>query len=232
VEKGINRIEMKDSSRITLLLLLSGVFLFLGILMRSFLLENMVKPIGIMLLLLGRILSSVDQQFYWGFLFALLFFYIFFRFFQAEIFEEEKNPADPKIPMENIRVWRTLIAMGSVQPDDSSILKRDLARMLATVAALQRADNEPPSFFEALRQQDIPLPEYLWRFLSPTEGAREKPTVRERLESLGRAPGNILRRWTGRDKIEYAQRLKELISFLEEQMEMQNGEEYFHSLNH
>ncbi len=56
----------KKAGSILPLLLCLGLFLALGVVFRSFFMDNLVRPIALVVWAAWRILASVDQQLYWG----------------------------------------------------------------------------------------------------------------------------------------------------------------------
>ncbi len=61
---------MTFSRRAALVFLLLGSALLLGFFFRSFLLDNFIRPVALVFLLLLRTVQSVDQQVYWYLLIA------------------------------------------------------------------------------------------------------------------------------------------------------------------
>src|SRR5512136_1778616 len=104
----------------------------------SFIQDNFVTPIALVLLLGWRIVQSVDQQIYWFVLIFAVALYAFihlYRLFQVlDTFEQTQSP-DSNTALEQINYWWTSLRLTDFRRDRSRGLQRSLAHMLAAIYA-------------------------------------------------------------------------------------------------
>ena len=129
---------MKISRRVLIIALILGPFLLIGFMFPSFIQDNFVIPIALVLLLGWRIVQSIDQQIYWfvlifaAALYALIRLY---RLFQVPDTFEQTPSLDLNGTLEQINYWQTSLRLTDFKIDRSDLLSRNLAKMLATVYA-------------------------------------------------------------------------------------------------
>jgi hypothetical protein len=164
---------MTLSRRAALLLLLLGLALLLGFFFRSFLLENFIRPVALVVLLLQRVVQSVDQHVYWYLLIASAVIYLFVRFALTLTAPPPETPAEPNVTLDSINQWRVLIPLSDEASDRPNILKQNLGRILTTIYSSREPDTVPWEVDEALRVRRIPLPESIHAFLFPAAPAEE-----------------------------------------------------------
>jgi hypothetical protein len=215
---------MTLSRRAALLLLLLGLALLLGFFFRSFLLENFIRPVALVVLLLQRVVQSVDQHVYWYLLIASAVIYLFVRFALTLTAPPPETPAEPNVTLDSINQWRVLIPLSDEASDRPNILKQNLGRILTTIYSSREPDTVPWEVDEALRVRRIPLPESIHAFLVPAAPAEETSPVRRILRAVWRAPETLARRWTGRDADEYYRSVEEVIRYMEFSMEKKHDE--------
>jgi hypothetical protein len=223
---------MKISRRISLLAFVGGLIVFLGILFSTYWLENIVFPIATVLLLLRRVVESVDQVLYWGLLISGFLFYVMIRLVQVEVPGEDPSPGPRNVLLDEIKNWRFSILFAGEDSRVSLRLKQDLEKMIAGVFAVDQPSTAPLSLREALRKRELPLPEHLYRFLFQDDAQKAGRSFRQRVRQVFAAPGKWIRRFTGREKADTYRSLKEILTFLEEWMEIKNGDEYFDAPDH
>jgi hypothetical protein len=241
---------MKNSGRLSLLILVLGLFLFLGILFRSYLLDYLVFPVAILFWYLWRILSSFDQAFYWGALVisALLysFFIVLFRWLRRPVTLEQIPPPNSNATLENVRYWRTTILVTQDEMDNPNILKRNLGKMLASICVSKEPGSSSQEVYKALRLlnrslpeqmdselQGISLPKSMHAFLFPEESdARTGHSIGNTLQAVRQAPRNLMRRLTGRDVADYYQSIEEVIELMESSMEINHDQDTSDTSDH
>jgi hypothetical protein len=220
---------MKNTGRVSLILLLLGLLFILGILFRAYILDYLVMPVTTLLWYLWRILSTVDQAFYWGTLVFLALLYITFSVFLRQFLKPESSlPAPPpasNATLENIHYWRMTILVTKDEMAESNILKRKLGKMLATMYASKQAGASTMEFYEALNTHHIPLPDHVYTFLFPDESIAARRSFAQVLRSLWQVPRNWIRRWTKQDVAEYYQSIDQVIALMESTMEIENDAE-------
>ncbi len=226
---------MKKSGRLTLALLLLGMILLAGVLLRAVLLEYVVTPIALLLLYIWRIITSVDQEVYWG---ALVFAALVYGAY--EIFQRRKKrpaalqtaPSDNNATLENVGYWRAMILITRDEIEKPNILRREMGKMVASMLAAKFGGVSPVDTINALKQRQIPLPEPVYAFLFPDESPRPRRTFQQALQALWQAPRNWIRRWTGRDWAEYQETIEKVIAYMETSMEIENENKPVESLKH
>lgn len=223
---------MKLSPRISLVILLLGLALFVGILFRAFILDNFVTPVALVLWAFWRLLLSVDQVVYWGVLIAAAGVYTFTRLFffvRGPITVEPTTPSDTNTTLQHINYWRTLIYLTQDETEKYNSLRRDLCRMLVDRYASQQVEAAHFKVYEAVQQRQIPLPEDIYAFLFPAEPAGAQRSFRRILSTLKQIPRRRIRHWTGREVAEYYQSIEDVIRFMESTLEIQHDDEHLDS---
>ena len=221
---------MKISRRTVLIIaFILGLFLLVGFSYPSFVQDNFIVPIALVLLLCWRILRSVDQQVYW---FALIFavvIYCLIRLYRWALgvatLEQTRSPAS-NAALEQIRNWRTSIRLTGFRIDRSNILARNLAKILAAGYASKQLHVTQYQIYSALEQREMPLPEPVYTFLFPAQSSGAKRSIKQTLRSLRDIPRQQIRRWTGREKAEYYQLLDQVLQFMESIMENEHDDKH------
>jgi hypothetical protein len=220
---------MKISPRLSLLLLVLGLLLSLSILFRSFLFENVVRPIAILCMYLWRIIQSVDQGVYWGILLFSAAFYasyqLFFRRLQRPAAPEGVRPSGSNATLENVRYWRTMIQVTQDEIEQPNILKRELREMLASILAGQQPGTSTVEMYNALRLRKTPLPETIYAFLFPEESPVPARSFKQLLLTIWNAPLRWLGIWKDPKVASYHQSIEQVIAYMESSMEIKNDSE-------
>jgi hypothetical protein len=221
---------VKTSRRVLIIALILGPFLLVGIMFPSFIQDNFVTPIALVLLLGWRIVESVDQPIYWfGLIFAaaLYAFIRLYRLFQVpDTFEQTQSP-DSNAALEQINYWWTSLRLTDFRRDRSRGLQRSLANMLAASYASKQLHVIQYEIYDALEQRQLPLPEPVYTFLFPDQSTSAKRSIKQRLRNWRDMPGRQIRRWTGREKAEYYQLLEQTLKFMESVMENDDDDQRF-----
>ncbi len=131
---------MTLSRRAALVLLLLGLSLLLGFFFRSFLLENFIRPVALVFVLLQRTVHSVDQHVYWYLLIASAVIYLFVRFALTLTAPPPETPAESNVTLDSINQWRVLIPLADEAADRPNILKQNLGRILTTIYSSRAPD--------------------------------------------------------------------------------------------
>ena len=221
---------MKISRRTVLIIaFILGLFLLVGFAFPSFVLDNFIAPIALVLWLCWRILRSVDQQVYWIALIFSVAMYALIRLYRwalgVDTLEQTQSP-DSNAALEKISYWRTSIRLTGFRIDRSNILEHHLAQMLAAVYASKQLHVTPYEIYSALEQREMPLPEPVYTFLFPAQSSGAKRSIKQMLRSLRDIPRRQIRRWTGREKAEYYQLLDQVLQFMESVMENEHDDKH------
>jgi hypothetical protein len=204
--------------------------LLVGFTFPSFIQDNFIMPIALVLLLGWRILRSVDQQVYWiALIFAVVIYCLIHLYrwvYGVDTFEQTQS-LDSSAALEQIGYWRTSIRLTDYKIDRSNILEHNLAKMLAAVYASKQLHVTPYEIYSALEQRQIPLPEPVYPFLFPAQSSGAKRSIKQMLRNLWDIPRKRIRRWTGREKAEYYQLLDQVLEFMESVMENEHDDKRF-----
>ena len=222
---------MKISRRTVLIIaFILGLFLLVGFSFPSFVQDNFITPIALVLLLCWRIVQSIDQQVYWIALIFSVVIYALIRLYRSiqwsDTFEQTQS-LDLNAALEQIRYWRTSIRLTDFKIDRSNILEHNLAKMLAAVYASKQLHVTQYEIYSALEQREMPLPDPVYTFLFPAQSSGAKRSIKQILRSLRDIPRKRIHRWTGREKAEYYQLLDQVLNFMESVMENEHDDKRF-----
>ncbi len=220
---------MKAPRRFAWLLVILGFGLLLGIVFRDWVLANFVIPMAVVLLLVWRLVLSVHQAVYWGLVLLAATAVACNRLYQVLGKVEEVSPQSSATILKSVDYWQATLVATGVDSWAALALKRELGRMLVAIYAIQQPDAKLYDLHEALRRGSIPVPATIHAFLFPDQAVKAERPWRRRLRGLVAAPRALLRRWTGRDKVEYYQSVEETLEYMEILMEMRHGDTSFDS---
>jgi hypothetical protein len=223
---------MKITRRISLIIILLGFSILLGILFHSFILDNVIKPVALVFWVFRRILLSVDQKIYWGLLIFSALAVVFFRLTRLSPYEEPPPPPASNTVLREINSWRTLIWLTGSEIEKFNTLKQDLGWTLVSLYALHQPEKAQWEIYEAIKQQQIPLPLSIYDFLFPGEPSGGKRSFRQILQIIWRAPRKWARRSTGRDLAEYYQSIESVITYMESLKETKHDDRQFDTSIH
>lgn len=217
--------------RISLLALILGLCLFLGILFRAFVVDYLIRPVAVMLWLCWQIVLSVDQKFYWGLLIFLALFYAFRRLSQKPAASVQAPESFFSETLNRVRYWRSSILLTRDEIDAPNILKRDLGQMLVTMHATTQPEASNFEIHNALKQRRIPLPDPIHSFLFPVEPSGSTRSFKRILRTIRQTPREWVRRWTGRDMVDYYKSIEDVLTILESTLEITHDDEHLDSRN-
>ncbi len=223
---------MKISRRVALVILLLGLAFFIGLLFPSFVQDNVVTPVALVLWLFWRILQSVDQALYWLALIFLVVGYFFarlFRWSQDPLFYNPPTSPDANAMLERISYWQSAIRLASIETYKSKTLEQDLGMLLAALYASRQPEAVQFVIYDKLKARALPLPEDIHAFLFPAEATGSKRPFTRILRNIRDWPRKRIRRWTGREKAEYFQALDQVLTFMESAMENEHDDKHLDS---
>lgn len=217
---------MHKARRPLLYALFLVLILGLGIVFRSFLIANFAGPLAIVFWLILRLLMAVDQQIYWVLI-------ILFAFFQAVRHIPQRPGIYAKYPetrstsaLENVKNWRTFITLTSA-PDEinrHNLLRQNLIDLLVSIYAADQDDGAAAyDVYEAIKQQQIPLPEPVYQFLFLEAPARRR-SLSAALKEIFSTPQRWIRHWRGQDVAAYHQSIDAVLTFMETALEMKHDD--------
>ena len=215
-----------------MIIILLGLSLLLGILFHSFILDNIIKPVALVFWVFRRILLSVDQKIYWGLLIFSAMAVVFFRLTRSFSTEESSPPPGSNATLMEIDSWRTSIYLTGEEIEKFNTLKQELGWTLVSLYALHQPGKAQWEIYEAIKQQQIPLPLPIYDFLFPGEPSGGKRSFRQILQIIWGAPGKWARRSTGRDLAEYYQSIESVITYIESLKETKHDDRQFDTSIH
>jgi hypothetical protein len=210
---------MKLSGRTSLIALISGFLLLMGFLFHTFILENFVRPVALVLWLFWRFLQVFDQHLCWGLLIFGILFYAFYRFIEKPPSLGMALETGSNATLEIMNNWRTMILITSDEIDRPNLLKRDLGKMVATLYASKQPGVDYFEIYSSLKEGLIPLPERIYKFLFWTEPASSRRSLKFIDKTIWNAPGKWYRHLTGRELAEYYRTIEEVLIFMDSMME-------------
>ena len=207
--------------RRALLVLAGGAGLSAAALAWPWLLAQVIAPLALVFWLLLRLfVLSVHQVAWWMALLlagaAALGSFLLRRAALAEP-SPVTAPASQEHPVEG---WRRLIQQAAAGlPVTPAFGWNGFLRLAVSLGALEQRVMPDFLLVEALRAGQVPLPAEIHAFLFPPSAPAGSRFARQ-LRRLRDAPGRILGRLTGRDRLERLAAVERLLAFLEASLEM------------
>jgi hypothetical protein len=223
---------MKISRRSSLIILLLLLIALLGIQLRAIILTTFILPIAAMFWLFWRLLITVDQPVYWGFLIFSAVVYAFIRLTKGPHVYNQTHQPDPNTALETMSYWRTSMLVTRDEIEGPNILKSNLGKMLASLYAVQQPETPPYAIYSALKQHQIHLPKRAYDFLFPQEASGSWRSFQKILHFVLQAPKKWIRKKTGRDVAEYFQAIDEVVNLMESLMEIKEDDNHSNANNH
>jgi len=214
---------MNIPKRVVVSLLIVLVVLFLGLLFWPFTVNNIIKPIAMVLWLLVRILVlSIHQRYFW-YAAIVLAFLVLLRFL-PRLQAESQSDAYPETNTTLIKIsyWRGLFIYNGQSAQSDTTLRRQLIQLVASLSALKEGRPNDYRILDALQQGQIELPESIRSLLFPPEPPAAGGPVRKFLRSIRMTITKWIRQWSGREKIEHYKMIDEVLNFMEASLEIKN----------
>lgn len=206
---------MKDGQNNWRLLLGPGLFLGLLIYFRSFLITNIFEPIAILFWALWRIITSVDQNYYWTIL-ILISAMLLIRFLPLKRNTSRlAYRAEQRLP-NRVEDWLRLMKNACDGTDETEYLRDSLKRLLVSI--YQAEQSHSLNTDEGSMPEAALLPETVHRFLFPVKGKHDY-----RLQILLFTPKWIRRRVSKVFQIDNSP-IEETLAWMESMMEINNDQ--------
>jgi hypothetical protein len=227
-------VVMRKNRLLALFVLILGLILSLGILFQPFVVANIVTPFALFIWLLLRLfVLSIHQKILWG----LLVFSACIFLLRSILRERKSLPqyeyAEPNATLKKVDIWRNFITYSPQEDDESDPTRRELKRLLVSLYSSKQQSFTNFKIYESLQQREIPLPEQVYAFLfsgDPAGGSRR--SLMKVLRALWTAPKKWIRRWTGREAAEYYRSIDEVLTFMENSLEMKHDHDPNGPYNH
>jgi hypothetical protein len=216
--------EMKLSRSMIVSILIVVLVLLFGMFFWPFVFNGIITPIALTAWLFLRIfVLSIDQNCYWG---AIIFVVAVFLF-RLHSNAPATNPAgdflDANDTVRTIEYWRSRFSLVSPSAYDDKALRRELIRLVASLYASKQRSSPSFVFYDALERGEIPLPDHIHTFLFPNEPEESRRSFKEFMRSVRETPRKWIRRWTGQETKEYHRMIDEILSYMENTLEIENG---------
>ena len=212
---------MKNPRRVLLIVLLAVLLLALAFIFRLFLLENVVRPVALVLWLFWQVLLSFDQRVVWNVLIFAALMVGLVRLAQQGLLEGKPVPApDAHLTLANIEYWRTFILLTTDEQTQVNILKQSLLEILIAMYTSREPETPHWQVIEALKQRQVALPDAVYAFLFPPRPRAGRPSFRQALETLLRLPARWSGRRSARSAAEYYRSIEQVLTFMESSLEI------------
>jgi len=214
---------MHRPPRLAIALIALAVAMLLCAMFWPFVADEIIKPVALLAWLLLRIfVLSIGQQTYWyGAVFVLLL--SLFRFWPGSF----SNPPYEKYGVGNVAIktyerWRSLFSLNDHDLHSLQNLRWELVRLLLSLYATKQHSDADLNMHESLQRREIELPDTIHTFLFPGELPARRRSVLQRILDLWLIPLQWARRRAHqqRERVECRRRIDEVLSFLEESLEM------------
>lgn len=216
---------MKLSKRVVVSILVAVIVLFLGMLFWPSILNNIIKPIALVLWLLLRILVlSIHQKYFWYAVILAACIVLFRVLPQAQSDSQPKTYVETNSTIINISYWHGLFLYTGQNAQDEKTLKRELTHLLTSLYASKQSTSNNFRLHEALQQGRMPLPENIHRFLFPQEPQVSGGPLKQFFQSIRKTPRKWIRQWTGQEKAEHYRMIDEVLNFIETSLEINNDD--------
>ena len=224
---------MKKASRIFLLLFLSFI-VFLGIFYTPYMANNILMPLALTFWLLLRIsFLHIDQKDYWFLLIWAGGILILYRLGKTLLNTKEEERAElPGLNavIDEIDNWMIGFRYPGASEREGRIIRQRLVDLLVSRYASRNENSTPKKTLDALQQRQIPLPETVYQYLFAKQAAASP--LRRAVHAILHAPQKWVRKWTGREKADFYHAIEDTLSFIENSLEMKNGDETFDPNNY
>jgi len=183
---------MRDLNSFLRPFLALSLFLTLAIGFRSFLITNVIEPIAALFWAVWRIVSSVNQTFYWMILIFICLI-LMMRFIPFGKSNSSHSAYNYKHSSPNrVEYWRTLMINAALDKDEAEYLRDNLNQLLTAIDQLERS--HPGNLDETVMPEQTSLPIAVQRFLFSAKGNHKMWSGDYRLRLLFITPGRF-RRW-------------------------------------
>ena len=217
--------EVKLSKRVVLALLIAAIILFLGMLFWPFVVNNIIKPIALVVWLLLRILVlSIHQKYIWYVVIFAAFFFLF-RFLPQEQPDIQSSVSpEPNTTILNIEYWRNLFIHNGQNVREDETLRRELTHLLTSLHASHQSTSNKFFIHDALQNGEIPLPGNIHAFLFSQEPPASGGLRKRFPQFIRETPRKWIRQWTGQEEAEHFQMIAEVLNFMETSLEITNDD--------
>ena len=225
---------MQKRQRYLLIGLSLGFLLPLGLVFQNFLLTEVVLPLATVVWLLLRIfVLSIDQQVYWWALIFLVVIVTLVRLLHEPAPGQAESPPEENPGLHQVLRWQATITNNLYETSAGNSLKQGLRWLLINLYTPRRQNRGDLATEMALRQGRIPVPAGVYAFLLAGEPAVAGASFFRHPVAYGQARlraaqsrfQSWLRRVTGREAAAYYQAIDEVLTLMENALEMPHDDE-------
>jgi hypothetical protein len=219
---------MNSSRRLAIFILLAAIFLFAGVLFWPFILNEIIRPIALVVWLFLRIfVLSIGQGVYWIAIILVTLIFLARLLSRSQTSLPIDESLDSNETINTIRYWRIQFSLNDSSPRDVKIIRRELAYLLASLYASKQRTTTNYGIYDALQRGQIPLPERLHTFLFPEEPQESGRSIKKLFQSIRQIPRKLIRKWTGQETAEQYRMIEEVLGYMEKSLEVKNDEREF-----
>ena len=198
--------------KIILILLFLSILTIIFILYNTFILENILKPLALLLWLLLRIfVLSIDQVIIWGIMIFIIAYILFVRFISINSENETYQESINNFYTEKLSLWKFYFSGDIYNLQNQKDLKIELIRMMVNLHAARKRMPVDYHLFDSFKAKEIQIPENIYNFL-----------YAENTKKFNINISRIYNRISGREAALYYQNLEECLLFLENFMELKD----------
>lgn len=209
------------------------VILFIGMLNWTFVLNEIIMPVSLVTWLFLRILVlSIDQQYYWAALIIAVLYFLYRLIPQDQSTESSWETGNENETIKSIENWRGLFIAEESNIRGGIILKANLTHMIVSLYATKLHTSPDYKLLDSLRSGEIHLPKNIHVYLFPEEPQKPGRSLRKWLKAIWIFPRQWMRRFTGQEKAEHYRMINEVLSFLENSLEMKDDDGKFNPNQH
>ena len=214
---------MNISRRLAISFLLAAIILLAVLLFWPFVLNDVLRPISMVVWLFLRIfVLSIGQHYYWIaiILAALVFLYRLLSQSQTTL-PIEKFSDSNKIT-DTVQYWRNRFSVTDYSSREEKSLRRELVYLLVSIYAAKQRGLTDFAIHDAMERGQIPLPRNIQTFLFPVEQQEPRSFLIKLIQSMRKTPRKWSRQWTGQETAERYRMIEEVLCFMETALEIKN----------
>ena len=218
---------MDKKQRIVLLVFCLLLFLLVVILFWPFVASNILAPLAVSAWLFLRIfVLSVDQKVYWALLILIGLFLILRRFFLVNIPQlTQPEAVEGNETINRAYMWRGDFAFGERTGMGRQTLQREMMKLIVSLYSSRLQGNAYFDVYEPLKQKQIVLPDRVYAFLFYEDPVPSGSALLKWFQSLQQTVRKQIRAWSGQERRDYDQAINEILTFMENELEITNGDE-------
>ena len=225
---------MNSSKRLVLVGFLLLIILFGGLLFWPFVLNDIIRPVSLVVwILLRMFVLSIDQKYYWMVVIFITAFFLYRRLLSLlPPMIQAGNSQNSNEIMRTIGHWRSLFTLTDQDILVGKTLKEELARLVLSLEPTNQRTLPFYLLYDALQRGEIPIPDQIHTFLFLAESQKGGCSLKKLIQFIGNTFRKWIRRWTGQDFADQCRMIDEILCFIETSLEMNNDDGKFNPNKH